>query len=232
MAGFSESTAAFMQPLPIEMTKKLEDTKEEDLEQFLASRVGFKDHSQIENIFKRRLYLEGQKTRKKWKKKPRVGKHQLTAKEKRSIGLDRLPKTGLQFTNFTDLSALWLTYMQDLLCTAGLIKSGWSPGNLEEPLLQTLQMKVTRADFHGAIMKVVSADCPTQVGRQGICLMETRHVFQIISADNRLRMIPKKGSVFSIEVSGFLFTFPGSSMISRPAERSTKKPKNKPPLEF
>ena len=41
----------------------LEDTKEEDLEEFLASRVGFKDHSQIENIFKRRLYLEGQKTR-------------------------------------------------------------------------------------------------------------------------------------------------------------------------
>ena len=56
---------------------------------------------------------------------------------------------------FTDLSALWLTYMQDLLGTAGLIKSGWSPGNLEEPLLQTLQMKVTRADFHGAIMKVI-----------------------------------------------------------------------------
>ena len=41
----------------------LEDTKEEDLEEFLASRVGLKDHSQIENIFKRRLYLEGQKTR-------------------------------------------------------------------------------------------------------------------------------------------------------------------------
>jgi ribonuclease P protein subunit POP4 len=232
MAGFSENNLAFMQPLPVEMTKHLDDTKEDDLEEFLAQRISFRDHGQIDDVFKRRLFLEGDKTRKKWKKKPRVGKHQLTAKEKRNLGLDRLPKTGLQFTNFTDLSNLWLTYMRDLLGTDGLIKSGWSPGNLEEPLLQTLQMKVTRADFHGAIMKVVSADCPTQVGRQGICLMETRHVFQILSADNRLRMIPKKGSAFSIEVSGFLFTFPGSSMISRPAERSTKKPKNKPPLEF
>jgi len=225
-------SANFMQPLPTEMTKHLDNIKTEDIDEFLERRVDGRDQNTIQNIFKRHLILNSQKRRKKWKNKPRVGKHQLTAKEKRNIGLDRLPKTGLQFTNFTALSDLWLTYMRELLGTEGLVKSGWTPGNLEETTLQGLQMKVTRADFHGAIMKVVSADCPTQVGRQGICLMETRYIFQILSADNKLRMIPKKGSVFSIEVAGFVFTFPGSSLMARPAERSTKKPKNKPPLEF
>lgn len=206
----------------------------QDVDQFLEQRVvKHGNQSQIQDIFKRYLILDAKKSRRKWKNKPRIGKKELTAKEKRKLGLDRLPKTGLQYTNFTDLAALWQTYMRDLLNTAGLMKSGWSvPGNLDDSGLHTLQMKVSRADLHGALIKVESAECPSQVGRQGICLMETRHTFQIISTDNKLRMMPKKGSVFSVEVDGFRFTFPGSSMLARPAERSTKKPKNRPPLDF
>jgi hypothetical protein len=38
-----------------------------------------------------------------------------------------------------------------------------------------------------AAFQVTSALCPTHVGIEGICLMETKSTLQIISKDNRLR---------------------------------------------
>ena len=46
------------------------------------------------------------------------------------------------------------------------------------------------------------------------------------------RLIPKSGSSFSFQVSGYKFTVPGSSILSKPAERITKKLKNKYPCDF
>ena len=50
--------------------------------------------------------------------------------------------------------------------------------------------------------------------------------------DNTLRLLPKLGSSFSYCVGGYLFTLPGASIDSKPAERATKKLKNKIPLDF
>ena len=44
--------------------------------------------------------------------------------------------------------------------------------------------------------------------------------------------MPKRGTTFSLEVGGFKFSFPGSGMHSKPAERATKKPKLKMPMDF
>jgi RNase P/RNase MRP subunit p29 len=38
-----------------------------------------------------------------------------------------------------------------------------------------------------AALQVTRALCPTHVGIEGICLMETKSTLQIISKDNRLR---------------------------------------------
>jgi len=233
MAG--SSYEPYKSELPPDIAKGLSDNYP-SVNEFLDEKIkNDKDKSKIQDLFKKRLILVSNKSRKKWKNKPRTGAKELTAKEKRNLGLDRLPKTGLQYTNFTELTSLWHEYMKDLLGTATLKASNWSPpSNFDDSSghLPNLQSKVSKADLHGAIIKVETAECPTHVGRQGICLMETRHTFQIISTDNKLRMMPKKGSVFSIEVDGFRFSFPGSNVMSRPAERSTKKPKNRPPMEF
>ena len=44
--------------------------------------------------------------------------------------------------------------------------------------------------------------------------------------------MPKLGSSFSYCVGDYLFTLPGASINSKPAERATKKLKNKIPLNF
>lgn len=77
-----------------------------------------------------------------------------------------------------------------------------------------------------------AASCPQHLGLEGLVLLETKHTLQIISKDNILRMVPKQGSSFTFTLQGYLFTLPGSSIDSKPAERATKKLKNKLPLDF
>jgi len=199
---------------------------------FLEETVCESDRNEISDEFKKTLVLEKQRSKLKKVKNPRISKKRLTAREKRDLGLNRLPKVGLKYEQFKELHDLWIGYMRDLLDVKELNSSGWTPGNLEESKLKQLQIKICRSDFHGAKIKVEKAECPSQVGRLGICLMETRHTIQIISIDNKLRMIPKKGSTFSLEVDEFRFSFPGSAMLAKPADRATKKPKNKMPLDF
>jgi ribonuclease P protein subunit POP4 len=205
---------------------------EQDAETFFQSRVKESDRREIPDEFKRTLVLEAQKSKRPRTQKPRISKKMLTSKEKRTLGLNRLPKVGLNYQQFQAMNDLWMNYMVDLLDLVSLKKDGWEPGSLEEPKLQQIQMKICRADLHGAILQVVKSDCPTQEGRKGICLLETKHTLQIISTDNKLRMVPKKGTTFCFDISGFRFFFPGSSFLSRPAERATKRPKNKMPLDF
>lgn len=212
------------------------------IDDFIRDNVDKKASHDIDDIYKKTLVLEAQKSRRKKVRKPRPSKKKLTAREKRDLGLYRLPKKGLAFANFTEMAEMWRNYMRKLLDLEGLKKENWKAGSmedpdwksdcLEDPKRHALQMKICRADFHGAVLKVEKAECPSQVGREGICLMETKHTFQIISADNTLRIIPKKGSVFSITLDGLKLTFPGTSMLTRPAERATKKPKTKLPLDF
>jgi len=222
-----------LKPLPSDMKEHL-NSEPQLVKDFLGRQLNPKHRDEIDDDLKKVYILEAQKSRRlKKSKKPRISKKQLTSREKRQLGLYRLPKTGLLYTNFKELNELWTQYVRQLLDTPGLIESKWSPPeNLDNAKMHELQMKICRADLHGAIIKVENAECPTHKGREGICLMETKHTLQIISADNKLRIFPKKGSVFSILVDGFKFTFPGSSMLAKPAERSTKKPKNKLPLNF
>lgn len=123
-------------------------------------------------------------------------------------------------------------YMTELLDLDSLEAGGWSPNLNEETRQLQLQMRVCRADLTGACLTVASATCPSHVGMTGIVLMETKNTIQIIGQDNKLRLIPKLGSSFSFQISGYKFTIPGSSIHSKPAERITKKLKNKYPCDF
>ena len=105
------------------------------------------------------------------------------------------------------------------------------------------------------------ASCPSHRGVEGLVVLETKNTLQILGnnflpnillapcssaplllcflapllpagKDNTLRLLPKLGSSFSYCVGGYLFTLPGASIDSKPAERATKKLKNKIPLDF
>jgi len=207
-------------------------TKTSDLKTFLESKLPHGDKKEVNGEFKKVLVLAAQKSKQKKQKPVRKSKQYLTAKERRTLGLYRLPKKGLKYSSFLPLHSLWTGYMEELLDLANLEKGGWAPNLNEETRQLQLQMRICRADFHGAAVKVVGATCSTHMGLEGIVVMETKNTIQIISKDNILRILPKLGSSFSLKVGEFLFTVPGACIDSKPGERATKKLKNKFPCEF
>ena len=207
-------------------------TNNSDLKTFLESKLPHGDKKEVNGEFKKVLVLAAQKSKQKKQKPVRKSKQYLTAKERRALGLYRLPKKGLKYSSFLPLHSLWTGYMDELLDLANLEKGGWAPNLNEETRQLQLQMRICRADFHGAAVKVVGATCSTHMGLQGIVVMETKNTIQIISKDNILRILPKLGSSLSLKVGEFLFTVPGACIDSKPGERATKKLKNKFPCEF
>jgi len=203
-----------------------------DLKDFFAKKLPPGDRKEVAGEFKKTLVLAAQKPKKGKGPPVRKSKKQLTAKERRNLGLFRLPKRGLQYSSFLPLHNLWTGYMKELLDLEGLEASGWKPCLNEEPRQMQLQTRLCRADLHGAMVKVAAATCPSHREVQGLVVMETKNTLQILGKDNTLRVIPKLGSSFTFVIGGYLFTIPGASIDSKPAERATKKLKNKVPLDF
>ena len=89
----------------------------------------------------------------------RKGKY-LTSFERRKLGLSKLPKTGLVFQQFREMHQLWLGYMNELLPNLENRKQA-------HPSDESLQMRVCRADLHGALVKVTRSNVASQVGTEG-----------------------------------------------------------------
>jgi len=203
-----------------------------ELKKFLETKLPQGDRKEVDGEFKKVLVLAAQKNKNKKSKPSRRSRQYLSAKERRSLGLYRLPKKGLKYSSFLPLHSLWTGYMEELLDLDNLEKGGWSPNLSEETRQLQLQMRICRADFHGAVVKVVGAFCSTHIGLEGIVVMETKNTIQIISKNNVLRILPKLGSSFCFKVGKFIFTVPGASIDSKPGDRATKKLKNKFPCGF
>ncbi|CAL2027715.1 unnamed protein product [Caenorhabditis brenneri] len=89
-----------------------------------------------------------------------------------------------------------------------------------------IDKQILKADYHGALLTVWSAENATQIGISGIVVLETRHTFQMVTQDDRFVVIPKKGSVFRFIIGDRLFSLFGDGMRTRPAWRG-KKPRVK-----
>jgi len=203
-----------------------------EIHNYLAAKLPKADRKEVPGEFKKTLVLAAQKPKGGRSKTVRKSKKQLSARERRSLGLFRLPRRGLAYSSFLALHRLWVAYMEELLDLAGLQAQGWAPAGAEEPRQLQLQTRLCRADLHGALVMVAAAACPSHRGVEGLVVLETRHTLQILGKDNTLRIIPKLASSFTFTIQGYLFTLPGSSIDSKPAERATKKLKNKLPLDF
>jgi len=92
---------------------------------------------------------------------------------------------------------------------------------------QMIQAKLLKADLHGALVSVTKSKCPSYVGVTGILLQETKHVFKILTKEDRLKVVPKLNCVFTVEIDGFISYIYGSKFRLRSSERSAKKFKTK-----
>ncbi|KAM8894016.1 ribonuclease P protein subunit p29-like isoform 1-T1 [Spinachia spinachia] len=147
----------------------------------------------------------------KSKRKSRKAKG-LNARQKRAMKVFHLKPEHQRYELFLPLHELWRQYVIDL-CNG--LSATCSP--------QFVQQKLLKADFHGAILTVVRSKCPSYVGATGILIQEFKHVFKIITKEDQLKVIPKKNSVFAVEINGFVSHIYGSKFEHRASERSAKK---------
>ncbi|KAI4898644.1 hypothetical protein NFI96_026001 [Prochilodus magdalenae] len=148
-------------------------------------------------------------------KKPRGKKTKakgLNAKERRELKVFQLKPEHQKYELFLPLHELWKQYIADL-CNG--LRQGCNP--------QMIQQRLLKADFHGAILTVVRSKCPSYVGTTGILVQELKHVFKFITKEDRLKTIPKRNSVFSVEIGDFVTHIYGSKFELRSSERSAKK---------
>lgn len=159
----------------------------------------------------------------------------LSARQRRKLGLYEVPKEGQKYAIYEPLHSLWVGYIREIL------------GNEIYTGGQGAAAKLASADFHGAEVEVVRSGCVSRVGMKGIVIKDSRFVLEIITPKNRIKTVPKEGTIFRIEVpakdseekgatgdeeqqkqgqqgSGkFVFELHGEQFRYRPADRATKK---------
>ncbi|XP_069757803.1 ribonuclease P protein subunit p29 isoform X2 [Narcine bancroftii] len=184
---------------------------------FLRSSVPQLRPEEVQNYLYKSLPLLCPTTKLKKKKKRKC----LSAKERRDLRIFELKPEQQRYELFLPLHELWKQYIRDLC-------NGLKP----QMSMNMIQTKLMKADFHGAIVTVVKSKCPSNVGTTGIILQEMKHIFKIITVENKLKVIPKQNNIFSVEIDGFISYIYGNMFQLRSSERSVKKFKGKGSIDL
>ncbi|XP_063368319.1 ribonuclease P protein subunit p29 [Cydia amplana] len=186
---------------------------------FLKTNVPKSDRINIEAELKKDFLLAKKKSKKRQKKVKTKKIRTLTRREKKCLGFYDIPRRSVKYEDMLPMHNMWSDYVSQMLeldkplpdCTS----KSW------EQFTQTLY----RSDFHGSLLHVVRSKCPSYVGKSGICIMDTRNTFKIVSKDNLVTTVPKFCSVFEMHIRNVAVTLFGKHLCVRPAERSSKKVK-------
>ena len=202
--------------------QKPAERSDEFVETFLRNVIGSKPLEQglLEKLRLQSVLLDPAYKTHKAKENTKRHNKKLSAKKKREMKLYDIPEVQQSYEQYLPLHNLWKGYMTDLL----------QPSKSSNPTL--LSQKVLKADYHGAIIKVVRSKCSSYVGKEGILLQETQNTLKLICRDNKIRTIPKANSVFVFGLDGFLFTLYGNHLRYRTGERSARKFKDKTTVDL
>ncbi|KAL2152968.1 hypothetical protein VTH82DRAFT_4123 [Thermothelomyces myriococcoides] len=163
-----------------------------------------------------------QQRRKALKPKP------LSATQRRRLGLYDVPRERQRYALFEPLHRLWLGYVREIL------------GNEVYSGGEGAAAKLASADFHGAGVEVVRSGCVSRVGIKGIVIKDSKFAFEIITKKNKLKLVPKEGTVFRFEIpvpdskatedekqaetaSKMVFEVHGEQFQFRSADRASRK---------
>ncbi|KAK3067635.1 hypothetical protein LTR53_015383, partial [Teratosphaeriaceae sp. CCFEE 6253] len=164
---------------------------------------------------------KAKKQRKSNKPKP------LSAKQKRALCVYEIPKEQQKYAIYEPLHRMWCGYMREIL-GLGDGKRSHVDANGAGPVLVS-------ADYHGALLEVVRSRCSSRVGGKGIVVKDTKFAFEIVTAKDELKIMPKEHTVFRFEVpfeareegagspKPLLFEIHGGHFESRAPDRANKK---------
>ncbi|KAJ7402380.1 hypothetical protein BTVI_86728 [Pitangus sulphuratus] len=178
-----------------------------------------KDEAIQEFLTRKALVLEYYPKKKTKQKRKKV--KGFTSKQRRELRLFEIEPEQQRYAIFLPLHELWKQYIRDLC-------HGLKPD--AQPHM--IQSKLLKADLHGAIVTVTKSKCPSYVGITGIILQEFKHVFKVITKEDKLKVVPKLNNVFSLEIDGFISYIYGSKFLMRASERSAKKFKLKGTIDL
>ncbi|XP_055350524.1 ribonuclease P protein subunit p29-like [Paramacrobiotus metropolitanus] len=178
-----------------------------------------KDKARFEDSWKKSYLLLDPKRKSKKSKKPRPPQG-LTHKERKELKVFDIPKEQQKFSIFEPLHALWCGYMEEAFRLSHLQSSG----------VNNTQEDLTKADYHGAMLKVVESNNPSLVGVEGIVTRETRNTFHLITRADQLKIIPKSVCTFEYAVGNVRVKIYGVNFCSRPADRIKRKLGKRKPI--
>lgn len=185
------------------------------LEQFLRKRLNKKRQGEgiADNLKFRIEQLEVYGKKRKRFQLTRGKRKTLTAREKRELKLFEIQPEQQRYDMYVPLHELWNDYIRDLL----------KLDKATERSNPTLEERLLRADYHGSIITVTRAKCPSLVGACGIVLQETKNTLKIIAKDDRVKTIPKQNTVFTIEIDGYVITIYGNNFRYKTTDRSSRR---------
>ena len=86
-----------------------------------------------------------------------------------------------------------------------------------------------KADYHGALMTVEDCRCKSRKGISGICVKETKNMFEIVTTKDKLLKVPKENSLFRVtakfegERGDLEWRLWGDQFLLRSGERAGRK---------
>nr|ODO04357.1 ribonuclease P protein subunit POP4 [Cryptococcus depauperatus CBS 7855] len=141
-------------------------------------------------------------------------KHEHAVKEREAIGLVGMRKvkkrlgsvTGrgqkISYKDILPLHYLHIIYLTKLLALPPLPSS--IPKTLPQMNPEPLQSKISKADFTGIHLSVVAAKNAALKDISGIVIEETAETFRLVGTDDRVRVIPKEGSLFRLSFPAYI----------------------------
>ncbi|PON41726.1 Ribonuclease P/MRP, subunit p [Parasponia andersonii] len=130
----------------------------------------------------------------------RRSKKHISMKQHKKLGSLNLPQELHKFEKFRPMHEIWKGYATQLLKSSG-------KNQLAQCLLD--------ADLHGAIILVAECKITNFTGVSGIMIRETAETFGIITQDDKFRVVPKKVSIFILQVDCWKVTLHGDKLTSR-----------------
>lgn len=127
-------------------------------------------------------------------------KKHLSVRQQKLRGSYELPLEYRRYELFLPMHEMWKTYSKCLLDE--------NSGKMIESIL--LQM-----DLHGAMLAVVGAKISSYVSVQGIVIRETMNTVAIVTLTDKVKVIPKAGSVFLLLVDNMQVTLYGDQLSGK-----------------
>uniref|UniRef100_A0A0N4ZUE7 Ribonuclease P protein subunit p29 n=1 Tax=Parastrongyloides trichosuri TaxID=131310 RepID=A0A0N4ZUE7_PARTI len=115
---------------------------------------------------------------------------------------------GITYATFLEIYKLWLEYFNNIMGN-GTFKA-------DERLL--------KLDYHGCLLLVTHSKNKSHIGIHGFVVNESRQTFQLITKKDKLKIIPKQGTIFQFVVNKKIYVLFGNAMQQKSFARG-KKPK-------